>query len=81
MTDRFDLEQQILDCWKITMDLQDMREVVEEGGEMDLAELKARVTCIEALYDVKFHKLWNTFSEMVYDKQFVKRGDNNGSSE
>lgn len=81
MTDRFDLEQQILDCWKITMDLQDMREVVEEGGEMTLPELEGRIACIEAIYEVKFNKLWNTFSEMVYDNQFVKREDNNGSSE
>lgn len=80
MKDRFDLEQQILDCWKVTMDLQDMREVVEEGGLLTYAELEARVKCIEAIYDVKFHKLWNTFSDMVYDKQFVNTKSNNETS-
>lgn len=81
MNDRFDLEQQMLDCWKIVSDLKDMREVVEEGGEKSYSELEGRVACIEAIYEVKFIKLWNTFNDMVQTRQFVKREDNNGSSE
>ena len=48
--DRFDLEQQILDCWKITDDLK----LVAVKGEH-------AVEAVATLYELKFEQLWNTF--------------------
>lgn len=62
MTDRFDLEQQILSCWQITSDIR----VLEEQGATaeDMVHLAA-------VYEFKFEQLWSTFENMIYTKQFV----------
>jgi hypothetical protein len=56
--DRFDLEQQILDCWKITDDLK----LVAVHGE-------AAVEAVATLYELKFEQLWNTFESMVHERK------------
>ena len=61
MTDRFDLEQQIMECWKITDDIP----LLEEQGANT-----ADMTSLACVYEFKFMKLWDTFSKMVEEKQF-----------
>jgi hypothetical protein len=61
MTDRFDLEQQIMECWKITDDIP----LLEEQGANT-----ADMTSLACVYEFKFKKLWDTFSKMVEEKQF-----------
>jgi hypothetical protein len=61
MTDRFDLEQQIMECWKITDDIP----LLEEQGA-NIADM----TSLACVYEFKFKKLWDTFSKMVEEKQF-----------
>lgn len=65
MSDRFDLEQQILECWKVT---DDIRTVMEHGSiedrDQDLSAL-ARLT------DIRFEKLWYIFEQMCASKQFT----------
>lgn len=56
MTDRFDLEQEIMACWSV---VDDMRKV---------AKVKCDVQSFEALatiYDIKFNSLFAKFEEMV----------------
>ena len=57
-SDRFDLEQQILDCWKITDDLR----LVAEKGEH-------AVEAVATLYELKFEQLWSTFESMVHERK------------
>ena len=64
MTDRFNLEQQIMECWKITDDIP----LLEEQGANT-----ADMTSLACVYEFKFKKLWDTFSKMVEEKQFVDR--------
>ena len=64
MSDRFDLEQQILEAWKVT---DDIRTVLEHGVEEDMAtnfEALARLT------DIRFEKLWYIFEQMCATRQF-----------
>ena len=61
MTDRFDLEQQILDCWKITDDIPMME---AQGANV------ADMTSLACVYEFKFKQLWATFETMVADRQF-----------
>jgi hypothetical protein len=49
MKDRFDLEQEILECWKI---LNDLKENMEINNLIDY-------------YEQKFQILWSTFEELV----------------
>jgi hypothetical protein len=58
---RFDLEQQIMDCWKITDEIPMME---EQGANV------ADMTSLACVYEFKFKKLWATFETMVAERQF-----------
>jgi hypothetical protein len=61
MTDRFDLEQQILDCWKITDEIPMME---AQGANV------ADMTSLACVYEFKFKQLWSTFETMIAERQF-----------
>ena len=61
MSDRFDLEQQILDCWKITDEIP----MLEAQGAN-----AADMTSLACVYEFKFKRLWQTFETMVKEGQF-----------
>ena len=63
MTDRIDLEQQILDCWKITDEIPMME---AQGANV------ADMTSLACVYEFKFKQLWETFEAMVDAGQFRK---------
>jgi hypothetical protein len=56
MSDRFDLEQQILDCWKITDDIPMLE---QQGANV------ADFTSLATVYEYKFKQLWATFEAMT----------------
>jgi hypothetical protein len=62
--DRFDLEQQIMQCWSI---VDDLRAFANSGADTD--ELRA----LSKVYDRKFDILFETFSAMISEGQFVER--------
>lgn len=62
--DRFDLEEQILDCWRITDDIPMME---AQGANT------ADMTSLACVYEYKFKRLWETFETMVAEGQFTKR--------
>jgi hypothetical protein len=62
MTDRFDLEQQILNCWKITDEILMME---TQGANV------ADMTSLAGVYEFKFKQLWATFEAMIADRQFI----------
>lgn len=66
MTDRFDLEQQILECWKITDDIP----LLEAQGA-NVADM----TSLACVYEYKFKRLWETFETMIAEKQFKSMKD------
>ena len=59
--DRFDLEEQILDCWKITDDIAMMESQGASAADM---------TSLACVYEYKFNRLWDTFESMVHERQF-----------
>ena len=62
MTDRFDLEQQILECWKVTDDI----ELFSENPSEE------KWKALKTYYDAKFEQLWDTFEIMCAQGQFKK---------
>jgi len=64
MTDRFDLEQQILEAWKVT---DDIRTVLEHGSDEDMVE---NFNALARLTDIRFEKLWFIFERMCETQQF-----------
>lgn len=56
MSDRFDFEQEILECWKVTDDLQ---MYIDQGA--GIADTKVLID----YYERKFQKVWDTFESMI----------------
>jgi hypothetical protein len=73
MSDRFDLEQQILECWKITDDIKLLdKNVLEgkaEGGSMTQDEISNFLLGLETIYNLKFEQMFDTFSKLVNEKK------------
>jgi hypothetical protein len=59
MTTRFDLEQQILDCWRITDDIP----LLEAQGANT-----ADMTSLACVYEYKFKRLWETYERLVQEE-------------
>jgi hypothetical protein len=61
--DRFDLESQIMSCWTM---VDDLRAFANSGADTD--ELRS----LSKVYDRKFDILFETFSTMISEGQFVE---------
>ena len=74
----FDLEQEIMECWKVCDDIKLVTDHFVDSPQWE--ELDGRVCdalinkylAIQELYEVKFDKLWNTFEEVA--KEYQRRG-------
>jgi hypothetical protein len=66
MTDRFDLEQQIMKCWSITEDIENLYYASETMTE---DEVQNYLLGLNIIYEVKFNKLWAAFESCVQAKQ------------
>ena len=53
---RFDLEQEILECWKVT---EDITMFVDQDSDLDDFKVLA------SYYEKKFNRLWSTFEQLV----------------
>ena len=61
MSDRFDLEQEILRCWAILEDI----ELVRDKPEL--------IDSLKAVYEAKFQRCFDTFTEFWQEKQSAKK--------
>ncbi len=62
MSDRFDLEQNIMQCWNVTDDIQlylDMYDNMDEDQRMNY------LIGLKQMYQMKFERLWNNFESCV----------------
>jgi len=66
-SDRFDFEQQIVKCWSIVDDLKELDEGLFEGWVENNSEdsFSNQVMALAHVYDVKFHKLWSLFEDVM----------------
>lgn len=64
MSDRFDLEQQIMECWRVTDDLKALTEgVLEDNLSHD--DITNITIGLEKLYNLRFDRLFRTFESMI----------------
>lgn len=66
MSDRFDLEQNIMQCWNVTDDIQlylDMYDNMDEDQRINY------LIGLKQMYQMKFERLWNNFESCVRNKQ------------
>ena len=62
MTDRFDLEQEIIQCWSV---VDDLKSFAEEGATAE------ELSMLAMYYQRKFNRLWNTFDELIAAKKII----------
>lgn len=65
--DRFDFEQQLLDCWNVTKDLElylNQHEGMTEDQKLNF------LIGVKAIYDAKFEQVWQTFESLLQQRQF-----------
>jgi hypothetical protein len=58
--DRFDLEQEILQCWNVTDDIKNY------AAESATSE---EFSALAQYYERKFDRLWNTFESMIHERK------------
>lgn len=72
--DRFDLEQQIMKCWQVTDDIDELYKMV--GDSVEFAGMKPRhedtimnyLLGLKTIYDCKFNSLWRTFERLLEEE-------------
>jgi len=69
MTNRFDFEQQIMDCWHIVDDLSVLSEAVIEHPDINKDKIANILIGLEQLYAIKFDKMFRTFETMVRERE------------
>ena len=67
--DRFDFEQQIMDCWSVTSDIRTAVEYIkkEPFSENRKETATNMLIGIQALYDAKFTKLFDQYEQLVHE--------------
>jgi hypothetical protein len=71
MSDRFDLEQQIMACWNVTSDIDTLCEGVLES-DMTTDQIANILLGMKQLYELKFDKMFRTFEELIQNKSIVE---------
>ena len=62
MSDRFEFEQEIMECWKITNDLQ---MYIDQGASIE--DTKVLID----YYERKFQKVWDTFETLIRERKIL----------
>lgn len=68
--DRFDLEQQIQQCWSIIEDIKLLNESVLER-DLTTDQISNVLLGMESLYNLKFEKLWDIFTVLIGHKKII----------
>lgn len=70
--DRFDFEQQIMDCWNVTKDIDTLRKQLldmEDGMTQD--DIDNYLLGLKTIYDVKFNQLFDQFERMIREGKIL----------
>ena len=62
MSNRFDFEQEIMECWKITNDLQ---MYIDQGASIE--DTKVLID----YYERKLQKVWDTFETLIQERKIL----------
>ncbi len=69
---RFDFEQQLLECWNVTKDIKTVFEgVCDSSPALTEDQIANALLGLETLYELKFNKLWSMFENGVRDKKII----------
>jgi hypothetical protein len=66
MTDRFDLEQDIMQSWNVCDDIQLL---LDRWDSLDEDQKQNFLIGLKTMYQMKFERLWDTFEYCIRNKQ------------
>jgi hypothetical protein len=66
----YDLEQQIMECWRITDDISMLTEETLEG-DLTKDKIINVLTGLEQLYAIRFNKLFRTYEQLVAERKII----------
>lgn len=68
MADRFELEEQIMDCWHVTDDLGLIADKFMDE-ELTPDKIGNLMIGLKELYSIKFEKLFKTFEKLISENK------------
>lgn len=71
--DRFDLEQDIMNCWSVIEDIKELSRSMLDRRKMTEDEISNYLLGLETIYQVKFERLFETFEMLVRQNAFHDR--------
>jgi len=66
MKNRFELEEEIMECWNVTKDIQNLYHALES---LDRDRQMNYLLGLHQIYEVKFEKLWATFNQCIKNRE------------
>lgn len=75
--DRFDLEQDIMNCWNVVSDIKELSRGMLDRRPMTEDEISNYLLGLETIYQVKFERLFETFEMLIAKNQFGESKDHN----
>jgi len=69
MTDRFDLEQQIMKCWNVTDDMDLLYRRYYNTDDMTKDDVANFLLGLITVYNCRFEEMFDTFSKLVKQRQ------------
>ena len=73
MSNIAELEQQIMECWNVTHDIELVtKHLIDHSDGYTDDDVINKYTAIKDLYEVKFESLWKTFEDVT--EEYHRRG-------
>ena len=73
MSNIAELEQQVLECWNVTKDIEMVtRHLIDHTDGYSDDDVMNKYLAIKDLYEVKFEAMWRTLDEVT--QEYHKRG-------
>lgn len=70
MSDRFDFEQKIMECWNIIKDIRDLNDQYM-NSKMTEDNVANYLLGLETIYEVKFTQLFDMFEKMIHERKIT----------
>jgi hypothetical protein len=70
---RFDLEQDIMNCWSVVDDIKELNRCMLDRRKMTEDEISNYLLGLETIYQVKFERLFETFEMLIRKNAFNDR--------
>lgn len=68
---RFDFEQQYMECWNVTSDLSVLIDTLSEDQTLDKEKILAILRGMKELYELKFDRGFQTFEAMIDEQAII----------